>query len=189
MTARTQIRDLIIGATSRRACEGWARIGPVVMRCALGRGGRTVRKREGDGATPIGRWAVRAILVRPDGLIPVRRLALPVPVAPIARKDGWCDAAGDRNYNRPVRHPYPASAERLWRADHLYDVVVVLGYNDRPRRRGAGSAIFLHLMRRHGHNAWDGEIAPTEGCIGLAARDLRVVLGRLRRGSAVRVLG
>jgi L,D-peptidoglycan transpeptidase YkuD (ErfK/YbiS/YcfS/YnhG family) len=144
-----------------------------------------MRKREGDGATPIGRWTVRAFFVRPDGRLRLRSRALPAPARVIAKQDGWCDAPGDRNYNRPVRHPYPASAERLWRADDLYDVIVVLGYNDQPRRRGAGSAIFLHLMRRRDN----GEPAPTEGCVALAARDLAIVIAKLRPGSAVRVLG
>lgn len=82
--------------------------------------------------------------------------------------DGWCDAVRDRNYNRPVQHPYPASAERLWREDRLYDVVVVLDHNQQPRIRGHGSAIFLHV-RRPGS-------APTEGCVALEPNDLRRLL-------------
>ena len=74
--------------------------------------------------------------------------------------EGWCDAPADRNYNRSVKHPYRASAERLWRADGLYDVLVVLDYNERPRVRGRGSAIFVHVARP--------DYAPTEGCIALA---------------------
>lgn len=178
-------RDLIVGGIGRQATQGWARLGPVAMKCALGRGGRTVRKREGDGATPIGRWKVREVLVRADGGMRWCRHVAGVPVRRISMDDGWCDAPGDRNYNRPVRHPYPASAERLWRTDHLYDAVIVLGYNDQPRRRGAGSAIFLHLSRRQD----TGRPAPTEGCVALGARELAVVLAHLTPGSAVRVLG
>jgi L,D-peptidoglycan transpeptidase YkuD (ErfK/YbiS/YcfS/YnhG family) len=100
-------------------------------------------------------------------------------VRAIRASDGWCDDARDRNYNRPVGHPYPASAERMWREDHLYDLVVVLGYNDVPRRRGSGSAIFLHLARE--------DYRPTEGCIALTPRHLRFVLSRLRRGSRIRI--
>lgn len=178
--------DLIISGVGRQAQRGVARLGPLVMACALGRGGRQVLKREGDGATPIGRWPIRQVYVRPEGFVFPRA----VPAVGLARRlredDGWCDEPGDRNYNRPVRHPYPASAEHLWRADHLYDVILVLGHNDCPRRRGMGSAIFLHLLRR---TSDDGAILATEGCIGLAARDLKIVLSRFRRGSAVRVLG
>jgi L,D-peptidoglycan transpeptidase YkuD (ErfK/YbiS/YcfS/YnhG family) len=100
-------------------------------------------------------------------------------VQAIRARDGWCDDARDRNYNRPVTHPYPASAERMWREDHLYDLVVVLGYNDVPRRRGRGSAIFMHLAR--------DDYRPTEGCIALAPQHMRFVLSRVRHGSRVRI--
>lgn len=137
------------------------------VRAAIGRAGLRAAeaKREGDGATPIGAWPLRRVLWRADRLAaPATRL----PIAPLEPEDGWCDAPGDPNYNRPVRHPYPASAERLWREDRLYDVLAVLGYNDAPVRPGAGSAIFLHVA---GDN-----YPPTEGCVAVALRDLRRVL-------------
>ena len=93
--------------------------------------------------------------------------------------DGWCDDPVDRNYNRRVRHPYPASAERLWRSDHLYDLVVVLGYNDRPRVAGRGSAIFMHV-------AGPG-FAPTEGCVALRLPDLKRLLEEVPRGAVVTI--
>jgi L,D-peptidoglycan transpeptidase YkuD (ErfK/YbiS/YcfS/YnhG family) len=100
-------------------------------------------------------------------------------VRTIRPRDGWCDAPADRNYNRGVSHPYPASAERLWRADGLYDVVIVLGYNVGPRARGRGSAIFMH-MAKPGY-------APTEGCIALARGHLLRLLERLGPRSMVAV--
>jgi L,D-peptidoglycan transpeptidase YkuD (ErfK/YbiS/YcfS/YnhG family) len=164
-------------ALSAAARRGWLYLGPLRFPCALGRGGSRVRKREGDGATPIGCWPIEEILFRSDRLARPRTM---LPVQRIRRMDGWCDAPGDRNYNRPVRHPYPASAERLWREDGLYDVVVVLGHNQRPRLRGWGSAIFMHVAR-------PGSL-PTEGCIALERSHLLRVLERLGRGSAVQVL-
>ena len=109
----------------------------------------------------------------------IRRPSTGLPVRSIGRSDGWCDAAGDRNYNRLVRHPYPASAERLWRADGLYDIVVVLDHNRVPRVRGAGSAIFMHV-------AGPG-YPPTAGCIALQREHLLRLLRRVRPGSRVRV--
>ena len=126
--------------------------------CAFGRSGRLAGKREGDGATPLGSFALRQAFYRPDRLLRPRDAA--ADCLPIAPSDGWCDAPKDRNYNRPVHHPYPASAERLWRYDGLYDVVVVMGYNDHPRIAGRGSAVFMHV-------AAPG-LKPTEGCIALA---------------------
>jgi L,D-peptidoglycan transpeptidase YkuD (ErfK/YbiS/YcfS/YnhG family) len=109
---------------------------------------------------------------RPHGATEVRRLR---------PDDGWCDCPHDRNYNRPVRLPYPASAEAMWRADGLYDVVVVLSHNERPRIKGLGSAIFLHIAR--------ADRKPTEGCIAFGRRDLLRLLQRLPRGAAVRIIG
>ncbi len=100
-----------------------------------------------------------------------------LPRWPIRKTDGWCDDILDRNYNRSVKHPYAASAEHLWREDHLYDVVVVLGYNDRPRVKGRGSAIFMHVAHP--------EKKPTAGCVALSQRDLELVLRHLNRSSAV----
>jgi hypothetical protein len=90
------------------------------------RAGCRARKREGDAATPIGRWRLRAVFYRADRL-PRPRTGLPVRA--LRPLDGWCDAVGDRNYNRWVRHPYPASAEKLWRSDSLYDLIVILDHN------------------------------------------------------------
>ena len=137
-----------------------------------------MRKREGDGATPVGVWRMREVLYRPDR---VQRPRTQLPVKAIRPRDGWCDASTDRNYNRPVSHPYPASAERLWREDGLYDVVVVLDYNDCPRVRGHGSAIFLHVAKPG--------FAPTEGCIAFTRPHLLRLLARLGLRSAVAVAG
>lgn len=98
---------------------------------------------------------------------------------PLKVDDGWCDAVGDRNYNRYVCHPYPASAERLWRDDALYDVIVVLDHNQRPRVQGAGSAIFMHVARP-GYR-------PTEGCVALARHHLLLVLAGAGRGTRVAI--
>jgi L,D-peptidoglycan transpeptidase YkuD (ErfK/YbiS/YcfS/YnhG family) len=161
--------------------------------CALGKGGviPAAEKREGDGCSPLGVWPVRRVLFRPDGAFGnLPRLAgvpgqppvadLRVPAAPLAADDGWCDAPGDRNYNRPVKLPYPASAERMWRDDHLYDVVVVLGHNDDPVVPLMGSAIFLHLARP--------DYGPTEGCVALAPWDMMEFLSKLEPGSAVAIV-
>ncbi len=141
--------------------------------CALGRSGRTARKREGDGATPLGRFRIVAVRYRPERGRPRTGL----PVRPIGIGDGWCDAPADRNYNRAVRLPYPASHERLWRDDCLYDIVLVLDHNTRPRIRGAGSAIFMHIAR--------AGLAPTEGCVALPRRLLERLIARLRSGACV----
>jgi len=149
----------------------------ITRRCAIGRGGLGLKRQEGDGITPIGRWPMRRLLYRADRL---SRPATLLPCQPIGPDDGWCDDPADPAYNRPVRLPYAASHERLARDDHLYDLVVVLGYNDDPVVAGAGSAVFLHLAR--------DDYGPTEGCVALALPDLLAVLGSAQPGSAVEVL-
>ena len=164
--------DLIVEA------GGEARWGAARLRCALGKGGVRSAKCDGDGATPVGAFVMRRVLYRADrGAAPATRL----PIAAIAADDGWCDDPADATYNRPVKLPYKARAERLWRADRLYDLVVVLGHNDNPPVAGAGSAIFLHVAAP--------DYAPTEGCVALAADDLRRVLAEADTESRVIVKG
>jgi L,D-peptidoglycan transpeptidase YkuD (ErfK/YbiS/YcfS/YnhG family) len=149
------------------------------VRCALGRAGvcPAVLKREGDGHTPAGTWPLRHLLWRPDrGPAPITRL----PARVLTPESGWCDDPSDEAYNRTVRLPYAASAERLWRDDDLYDLIVVLGHNDDPVIPWAGSAIFLHLART--------DFAPTEGCIALARPDLTRLLALAAPGDLIDVM-
>ncbi|MET0545628.1 MAG: L,D-transpeptidase family protein [Caulobacterales bacterium] len=148
-------------------------------RAAIGKGGFITAdaKREGDGASPIGEWPLRYVYYRPDRVTPpITALS----VQPISAQMGWCDAPADPNYNRPVMHPYPGSAEHLWRDDELYDVIVVLGHNDDPVVPGAGSAIFLHCAKP--------DYTPTEGCIALKRDDLLELLSQTQPGDALAIL-
>jgi L,D-peptidoglycan transpeptidase YkuD (ErfK/YbiS/YcfS/YnhG family) len=158
--------------------DGRFRIGDVVTLCVLGKGGvrPAADKREGDGATPLGTWPMRRVLYRPDKG-PAPRTALPVRA--IAPDDGWCDAPADPAYNRPVKLPYAASHERMWRVDDVYDLVVVLAHNDEPVVPGMGSAIFLHLMQP--------DRRPTEGCVALTRADMETLLALAGPGSAMEI--
>jgi L,D-peptidoglycan transpeptidase YkuD (ErfK/YbiS/YcfS/YnhG family) len=131
-------------------------------------------KREGDGGTPIGRFPIRQVLYRADrGMRPRTKLR----VHAIRASDGWCEDPENRNYNRLVSLSARSTADHLMREDHLYDVVLVLGYNDRPRVRGKGSAIFVHLAR-------DG-LTPTAGCVALTRRDILALLAELHTRSTI----
>ncbi len=145
--------------------DGFIRMAGGQWRCCHGRGGIVQHKEEGDGATPAGLLPLRRVLFRAD------RGAAPrtsVPAEPIGPTDGWCDDPADARYNRAIRLPYPGLHEELWQHDGVYDVIGVLGWNDAPVIRGLGSAIFLHVARP--------DYSPTEGCIALAAADLRALL-------------
>ena len=141
--------------------DAWLDWGAGPKRAAIGPGGIAIKGGEGDGITPRGRFPLREIFYRAD------RIAKPIaalPLRAIQENDGWCDAPADPNYNRLVKLPYPASAERMWREDHLYDVVAVIGFNDDPVMPGKGSAIFLHYARP--------DFSPTAGCVALRREDL-----------------
>ena len=158
--------------------DGFLELGDRHVRCALGKGGvkPAAEKREGDGASPIGVWPIRRVLWRPDkGAAPITAF----PTAMIAPDDGWSDAPDDPAYNRPVRLPHAASAERMWREDDLYDLVVVLGHNDDPTVPGMGSCIFLHLAQP--------DYGPTEGCVAVNRADLEALLAIAQPGDAVEI--
>jgi L,D-peptidoglycan transpeptidase YkuD (ErfK/YbiS/YcfS/YnhG family) len=146
--------------------RGWLAAGPFALPVALGRSGIKANKREGDGATPRGQFRPVRLWWRAD------RAAVPrthLPVRRIAPDDAWCEDPADRRYNRPVRAE--KRGDRLWRQDDLYDFIVELDHNTRPRIAGRGSAVFVHVAREN--------FAPTAGCVALPARRLKALLPRL----------
>ncbi len=147
-----------------------------LYKCALGRTGVRLRKREGDGATPIGAWTMQYVLYRRDR---VARPASGLPVFPMSPEMGWCDDPLDRAYNNAVTLPYAASCENMWRDDELYDVVVILGHNDNPPVRGHGSAIFFHIARPG--------FTPTEGCVAVKLPDMFRILSICDTSTMLRV--
>ncbi|KAA9005992.1 L,D-transpeptidase family protein [Histidinibacterium aquaticum] len=137
--------------------------------CAIGRGGMTGDKREGDGATPRGTHGIVGLLYRPD------RLARPTDWAvPIRPGDLWSDDPADEDYNLLVRAPYDASHEALRRPDPLYDLILLTDWNWPRAERGRGSAIFLHTWRKPRH--------PTAGCVALSRPNLLWLARGLRPG-------
>ncbi|PZQ79445.1 MAG: L,D-transpeptidase catalytic domain protein [Ancylobacter novellus] len=169
--ARTRLR---VAAKVGSPTRGWLFAGGQAFPVALGRAGIRHDKREGDGATPAGTWYPRELRYRADHgprprtLLPVRRTR---------PDDGWCDAPTDGRYNRAVRLPFRPSHEEMWRADGLYDLVIVIDHNARPRRARRGSAVFLHLARP--------DFEPTAGCIAFRRADLRRLLAVLSPRTAL----
>ncbi len=139
--------------------------GDRIFTCAVGKGGFSASKKEGDGATPIGIFPLRECYYRPD------RHAAPktgLPIIAMAADDGWCDAPDSQFYNLPVKTPFNQSHEAMWREDNLYDFVIPMGYNDDPIIPGKGSAIFMHIAKP-GYE-------PTEGCVALSLSDMQALL-------------
>jgi L,D-peptidoglycan transpeptidase YkuD (ErfK/YbiS/YcfS/YnhG family) len=168
---------LTIQADSADSALGWASLGPKRWRCVLGAGGVREDKVEGDAATPAGEFPLRRIYYRND------RLVLPkvrLPARPIGEHDGWCDDPHSPAYNRLVRIPNDSSHEKMWREDGLYDLLVVVGYNDDPPEGEWGSAIFLHMARE--------DMSPTRGCVAFARADLLELVTLLDPETRLRVL-
>jgi len=147
-------------------------------RCAVGRGGVAKKMREGDGITPIGTWPLRHVYYRADR-VAVPRCALPL--SALAPDDGWCESPDDPDYNRMVKLPHRSSSESMWRTDPLYDIVLVVGYNDAPVFPGLGSAIFLHLAR--------AGFSPTAGCVAMTLPDVLAALAQLAADDRLIVRG
>jgi L,D-peptidoglycan transpeptidase YkuD (ErfK/YbiS/YcfS/YnhG family) len=165
--------DLIVSYSPEGPVLDWG-AGP--RRCAIGPAGIGRKLSEGDGVTPLGVFDLSEVFFRADRT-PAPQTTLPLRA--ITPDDGWCDAPDDPNYNRLVKLPYPASAERMWREDHVYDLVAVIGFNDDPVVPGKGSAVFLHLARP--------DYPSTAGCVALAEADLRAALEQFQPGDKVRI--
>jgi len=148
--------------------RGWLTAGSLTIPVALGRGGIRANKREGDGGTPRGQFRPRQLWWRGDRHV---RPQTHLPVRAIAADDAWCEDSTDRHYNRPIRRGPGQGGDKLTRADHLYDFIVEIDHNTRPRIPGRGSAVFLHLAR---HN-----FGPTAGCIAMTRAAMLRLLSRL----------
>jgi L,D-peptidoglycan transpeptidase YkuD (ErfK/YbiS/YcfS/YnhG family) len=146
-------------------------------RCAIGKNGFTPNKIEGDHCTPTGSFALRECWWRSDRLPHAPQTVLPL--REIAQHDGWCDEPTDAHYNTHITLPFASSHETLWRDDHVYDVIVPLGYNDNPVEPGKGSAIFMHVAKP--------DYAGTEGCVALALPDLLEILSKIRGDSRIEI--
>jgi L,D-peptidoglycan transpeptidase YkuD (ErfK/YbiS/YcfS/YnhG family) len=171
-----QLQVLRVSRAPGQRARGLLRAGHRVMPVALGRSGIKANKREGDGASPRGRFRLLRLWwradrgLRPRSLLHIRR---------IRPEDGWCEDPSDRRYNRPIQVPSKNPGDRLWREDGLYDLVIELDHNTRPRVAGRGSAVFIHVAREG--------FLPTAGCVALSVSDLRKLIGRLGRGTRIEI--
>ncbi len=172
---RTSFTTLYIRQRTGFRSRGWLVAGTIRAPVALGRSGIRADKREGDGGTPRGRFKLVRLWWRADRTPHPRTL---LPVRRIGKNDGWCENPADRRYNHPISVK-GGSADRLWRADGLYDFIIEIDHNTRPRVAGRGSAVFIHVARP--------SFAPTAGCVALEAKRLRRLLEHLSPRTRIKI--
>jgi L,D-peptidoglycan transpeptidase YkuD (ErfK/YbiS/YcfS/YnhG family) len=158
---------------NERSCR--LHLGHLVFSCRIGRTGRIMRKREGDGRTPVGEFLLEQGFYRADRLPhpPARKLR------PMKPSDGWCEMPGSQFYNRQVKLPFRHAHETMVRADEAYDIVFATSHNARPRVQGAGSAIFFHLTRKGAND--------TAGCVAVSRKDMLKILTLCRGKVSLKV--
>jgi L,D-peptidoglycan transpeptidase YkuD (ErfK/YbiS/YcfS/YnhG family) len=169
------LKLLQVRSAAGNRTRGWLKAGPWTIPVALGRGGILANKREGDGGTPRGTFRLVRLWWRPDrGLRPRTRL----PVRQTAPDDAWCEDPADRHYNRAIKILSDNPGDRLIRQDHLYDLIIELDHNTRPRIARRGSAVFIHVARPN--------FGPTAGCVAMEKARLVKVLERV--GARTRIV-
>lgn len=180
-TYRTHRRDrpvsvITVCAAAGQRSRGWLVADGQAIPVALGRGGILANKFEGDGGTPRGvfhplrLWWRADRWPRPRTRLPVRR---------ITPQDAWCEAPSDRHYNRAIRLATGQSGDRLRRDDQLYDFIIEIDHNTRPRIARRGSAVFLHLARDN--------FGPTAGCVAMRRAAMLRLLARIGPRTRIRI--
>lgn len=173
MAYRTPFRDrplsmVTVRAAAGRPAQGWLVAGAQTLPVALGRGGIKANKFEGDGGTPRGTFYPIRLWWRADRH---PRPKTHLPIRAITPADAWSEDPADRHYNQAVIRAPGEAGDRLMRDDHLYDFIIEIDHNTRPRIPGRGSAVFIHLARE--------TFGPTAGCVGLTRGAMLRLLERL----------
>jgi L,D-peptidoglycan transpeptidase YkuD (ErfK/YbiS/YcfS/YnhG family) len=171
---RTTLSRIVVRSRPGQRSGGLLLAGMRAIPVVLGRSGILANKREGDGATPHGRFQPLRLWWRADRGARPRTM---LPSRPIGRGLAWCEDPRDRRYNRPFLRSANEPGDRLWRADHLYDLVIEIDHNARPRVAGRGSAVFIHVARP--------DRRPTAGCVAMNMGELQRLLGRLHPRSQI----
>ena len=135
------------------------------VKCAIGKRGIGKKRREGDLITPKGLFKIKKVYFRKDK---VRGLKTKFSMKAITKNMGWCNDPKSNKYNRLIKYPFAFNAEKLFRNDNIYDIVIVLNFNSRPVKKNKGSAIFLHVAKR--------KYKPTEGCVAIKKNELKKLL-------------
>ena len=145
-------------------------------KCAIGKRGIGIKKREGDLITPKGAYKIRYVLYRKDR---VKKLKTKLKKIVLKKNMGWCNDPNSTHYNKLIKLPATYSFEKLYKKENIYDIILVLNYNMRPIVRNKGSAIFIHVVK--------GNYKKTEGCVSLKKNDLLKILKQINKNTLIKI--
>jgi L,D-peptidoglycan transpeptidase YkuD (ErfK/YbiS/YcfS/YnhG family) len=146
------------------------------IKCAVGKRGIGIKKREGDNITPKGIFKIKSIMYRKDRISTFKSK---INSFVIQKEMGWCDDPESKQYNKLIKFPFNFSAEKLYRTDNIYDIVLVLDFNSNPVRKNKGSAIFIHIAKKN--------YGSTEGCVAISKRDLKIIIKKINKKTIINI--
>ncbi len=146
------------------------------LRCSIGKRGISIKKREGDKKTPQGEFKLKYILYRKDRII---NLKTKLKKIAINRKMGWCDDINSDSYNKIINFPFKYSAEKLWKKENVYDIIIIIDYNLNPVIKNKGSAIFLHIAKK--------KYQPTAGCIAVSKKNIKLIASEINKKTKLKI--
>ena len=146
------------------------------VKCALGKRGIGTKKSEGDLITPKGQYKIKFLLYRKDR---IKKIQTKIKKIEITKNMGWCDDPKSKKYNMLITYPFSFGAERLYRNDNIYDVIIVLNYNMDPITKNKGSAIFIHIAKKN--------FTSTEGCVGIKKKDMKKIVRTIDKKTKVEI--
>ena len=114
------------------------------VKCAIGKRGIGLKKKEGDFVTPIGQYKIKYILYRKDRIKKIKSKLKKI----IIKKDmGWCNDPKSSKYNKLVNLPFNYSYEKLFKREKMYDIILVLNYNMNPVKK-TKVALYLFILQK-----------------------------------------
>ena len=146
------------------------------VKCAVGKRGIKIKKKEGDLITPKGLFKIKRVLYRKDR---IGRLNTKLKKTPIKKNMGWCDDPSSKFYNKLINFPFKFNAEKLYKRENIYDIILVLDFNMNPIRKNKGSAIFIHIAKK--------KFTPTKGCVAISKNVLKKILSKINKDCKVRI--
>ena len=145
------------------------------VKCSIGKRGISNKKKEGDKCTPRGNFKFKALYYRIDR---IKKIKSKINKIIIKKNMGWCNDINSKYYNKLIKFPFKYSAEKLYLKKKIYDLILVLNYNQNPTIKNKGSAIFMHLTK---------DYKPTIGCVAIKEKDMRLIVSKLNKNSKISI--